>query len=227
MLLKLRVDVALSGMGDDVRLSATGSIAANTLGRSIAIDVPAGLNGSTYNLSFPDGKDRRELIVDEGTLEVAGLGSLSGGLAMNVLYHEVKGIDTTDIRIGLKDVTGSLAAGGLSANLADGQGAILLRNQLGIGSRYAVQAEGDVSFEVSDAVQISAEHLQIAWNRWGAALSETVITPDGFYELNLINDEARLRGYMGIDIAGVFRLKANCSLRFCAIRIYCLVTAKG
>ena len=201
--LKAEGSVALSGMGDDVRLSATGSIAANTLGRSIAIDVPAGLNGSTYNLSFPDGKDRRELIVDEGTLEVAGLGSLSGGLAMNVLYHEVKGIDTTDIRIGLKDVTGSLAAGGLSANLADGQGAILLRNQQGIGSRYAVQAEGDVSFEVSDAVQISAEHLQIAWNRWGAALSETVITPDGFYELNLINDEARLRGYMGIDIAGV------------------------
>ena len=93
---------------------------------------------------------------NKGELTVQGLGTLSGALAVTALYHKVDGIDTTDVRIGLSNVQGQLNAGGLQAGLSNGGGAVLLRSQVGIGSSYAVQAEGNLSFSAGSAVSITS-----------------------------------------------------------------------
>ena len=201
--------VALQGFGNAVSLSATGSIAINELGRAVAFNVPSGLDGATYAVGFEDGTQQRELIVDEGTLTVDGLGDLTGGLVMNIVYHKVNGLDTTDVRIGLVNVEGSLTAGGLSAGLSEGTGAVLLRNQQGIGSFYAVQAEGNVAFDAGGAVGITADKLQVTLNRWGEDLIESVATPGGLYDVDLIDNETRLRGVMSVDIGGVVQAEGQ------------------
>ena len=201
--------VTLQGLGDAVTLNASGSVAINTLGRTLDMLVPAGLGSTTVDVRFDDPRHLQQLMVNQGSLQVQGLGTLSGALAVTALYHKVDGIDTTDVRIGLNNVQGQLNAGGLQATLANGGGAVLLRDQVGIGTVYAVQAEGDLSFAAGDAVTLSADRLQLTLNRWGSDVEETVRSADGLYQVSLVDGESRIRGRMGIEVANVLTAQGD------------------
>ena len=191
----------LQGFNGAVTLNAASRVMVNTLGRAVDIAVPTGLTSAPRQVTFTDGTAVQELVIRHGQVTVAELGTLSGDLAVRVIQHKVSGLDTTDIRIGLAEVSGSLQAGGASATLTNGAGAILLRDQAGIGSVYAVQAEGDVAFDIGSAVTLQADRLKVTLNRWGEDLAESVATATGRYDINLVKDEARLRGTMTASIA--------------------------
>ena len=45
--------------------------------------------------------------------------------------------------------------------------------------------------------------MQLAVNRSGAALDTAIATPTGWVQMQLLNNETRLRGYARADLAGV------------------------
>jgi hypothetical protein len=117
---------ALQGMGNDVSLSATGTVRINNLGATVDQVIQTGLN-STMRLQFASAAQVQELSVTSGTLTVSGLGSLSGALAIKSSTTGSGASAVTQLQVGMSGVSGALTLGGaLSATLSNGQGAVLL-----------------------------------------------------------------------------------------------------
>ncbi|WP_194164336.1 beta strand repeat-containing protein, partial [Lacisediminimonas profundi] len=191
-------NASLTGFGT-VTLDAAAQVRINTLGRAITQMVDTGAGSVT--LEFADGATVQELTITEGSVIVDGLGSLSGQLAIRSITQD----GATDITIGVDNLSGSIELGGVGATLANGRGAVLLHRDAS-GSSYAVQAEGDVALTGVSGLSLQANAMQIAWNRMGSAVSQSVETATGSYQVNLLADESRLRGDVVADIAGVLHV---------------------
>ncbi len=68
----------INGFGGAIAMSADAILAINTLGRAIDQTVKTGLSTADAQLVFENGVDRRELTINQGSIEVSGLGAVSG-----------------------------------------------------------------------------------------------------------------------------------------------------
>ncbi|MGI9133846.1 MAG: beta strand repeat-containing protein, partial [Rhodoferax sp.] len=181
-----------------VSLSAAASIRINTLGRSINTTV-AGVA-----IEFADRTRIEELAISSGTLSVAGLGSLSGALAVISETSSVNGVTVYTLRIGLSGVGGSLSIGGLGATLTGGSGAVLLKKVGNAAGTYAVQVEGSLALTGVNGITLTASSMKVGYNRMGAAVvNEVVATGAGSYTVNLVDNETRIRGTAHAAVAGL------------------------
>jgi hypothetical protein len=140
---------------------------------------------------------------------VQGLGQLSGSLKLISTTQLVGATTVTELSIGFDSLTGTLGLGGVGASLANGRGAVLLRNEVtgtSVVKRYAVAAEGDVALTGVSGVELSLNDMHVGWSRWGQDLDTTVRTATGTYAVSLSSGEARLRGLAHANIADVLTL---------------------
>ncbi|MBF0309022.1 MAG: LEPR-XLL domain-containing protein, partial [Magnetococcales bacterium] len=200
----------LQGMSGEVSLSAQASLRINTLGETLTQVVETGLNSPALTLNFTDGSALKEVTIQQGDLTVAGLGTLSASLKLTTSTSNENGVEITDLAIGLDAVSGTLGLGGVGAALTGGQGAIVLRREVSadqvVSQRYALAASGDIALTGITGVSLQANDLQIAWNRWGSDLQTSVEGADATFELDLVDNETRLRGQMHAEVAGALEL---------------------
>ncbi|MBF0170948.1 MAG: hypothetical protein HQK87_07660, partial [Nitrospinae bacterium] len=199
----------LQGFDSAVTLVANAELRVNALGRAIDMAVKTGLTTPDSQVTFADGIARKEVTITNGALAVTGLGTLNGAFKLVTATQTQNGVTTTDLAIGINALGGYLKPGGVGVTLANGSGAIVLRNTTEgavVTNRYAVAAEGDVTFDVVPGLELSANRLDVAWNRWGSALDANVATASGNYTLHLADNETRLRGQMHAAVSGALEL---------------------
>ncbi|MBF0171418.1 MAG: hypothetical protein HQK87_10105, partial [Nitrospinae bacterium] len=194
-------NAALRGFDGTLSLAASGRVAINHLGTTLDETLNLSSGGSVL-LKFDDPRPGEAVVIDSGTVSVAGLGSLSGALRIESRRETVAGVTRQKLAIGCDNLEGNVTLGGATAVLSGGRGGLLLFKE-GTTSRYAVQAEGSVTLTGIDAVSLSAQRMELACNRMEDALETTVATAGGWFGMNLLKNETRLRGYASAEVAGM------------------------
>ena len=204
---------AINGFDGAISLSADAVLEINTLGRAVEETVKTGLTTAAKELAFTDGLDRRELTIKEGSIEVAGLGSVSGALKVVSTTETVSGVITATTRIGVSSAVGALTPGGVGVSLENGVGALVMETvtvaEGDVDTKYGFVAEGDVTLVGVPGVSLSADNLIVAYNRWGSDLDVEVETAGGTYSVDLADNETRLRGFMTVAVADVVSAQGN------------------
>jgi len=209
----------LQGFDGLVSLQANARLRVNTLGKAVQQTIatgPAPSGGGaapSLNLSFADGVDRQELLIDSGTIAVAGVASLSGKLALEQESRVENGSSITDLRFGLADVGGSLSLGALSPTLSSGRGALVLRSSTNasgqLSRQWGLQAEGNLSLTGVAGLSLSLNDVRLGYSSWDGALQQSVLTPSGIYALSLVPGERRFSGRGSATINDVLSLQGD------------------
>ncbi|MBF0626120.1 MAG: LEPR-XLL domain-containing protein, partial [Magnetococcales bacterium] len=203
----------LEGLEDIASLSAQGRMAINHLGQSLDETLALG-NGGSVALRFADERDSQSVVIDQGSLRIAGLGDISGRLRIDATLVPVGATTQQRLAVGFENLQAAVTLGGATASLSQGRGAVLFYKENGT-SRYAVQVEGAAALSGIDALTLRAERMQLACNRTGTALETVVATSDGWVGMDLLNDEFRLRGYASAAVAGVVAVEGELFLESC------------
>ena len=181
-----------------VSMSANASVRINTLGQTLSTQIGG------VQIEFTDRQRIQEVVVTSGSLSVAGLGTVSGALAVTSRTSvNASQQNVTDLQIGLAGVSGNLSLGALSASLSQGAGAIVLRKVGTAAGTHAVQLEGNVVLAGS-GVNLTANRMRVAYNRMGGAIDGLqVSTGSGSYSVSLLDNETRVSGQASASVAGL------------------------
>ena len=202
---------SLAGL-DGMNLSAIANIRVNTLRESVNQTIA--VDGVDVPIFFDTAADVRDLQINNGTLTIDGLGSISGALAIKSETVIVGATETSTLVIGLANLNGNLTPGGVGAVFSAGAGAVFVERITVDGvitsNGYALDLGGNVELSGVSGVTLEAENLNVRYNRLSRAVDNMIISAgEQDYVLNLLDNESRLSGEISADIAGMINLNGQ------------------